>query len=96
MRDENRAVHRVSLGERDHCLPLKNPEVGLRTLKLNFVGEPSREFASTKSNTPIDSYHRETLKEKERCHFQGKNQVYQNENVLSSRGEQRLVLGICG
>lgn len=40
--------------------PLENLEVGLRTLKLNFVGEPSRKFASTKSNTPIDSCHRET------------------------------------
>ena len=67
MRDEKRAVRRVSLGERDHrSLPagsLEKPEVGLRTLKLNFIGESSRKIASTKSNIPIDSFHRERQKD---------------------------------
>ena len=66
----------VRLSGGEESLPtvtLENPEVELRTLKLNFVGEPSRKFANTKLDTPIDSYRsRDTKKKKEKMPFLGK------------------------
>ena len=55
------------LSEGEGSLPegsLENPGVGLCMLKSKFVGESFRKLASTKSNTPIDSYHRERQKKR--------------------------------